>query len=158
MAREKSAGAVVFIKTPRGPEYLLLLYPSSAKAKNGYWDFAKGHMEKGETEQQTALREVIEETGLKDVKLKNGFRQTIQYYFTIGKKNVFKTVAFYVGETKSRNVKISYEHKGYQWLPYEAALSTVKYQNAKKILKSAHEFVGKQPRRKQKVQRIQKRG
>ena len=150
MPKEKSAGAVVYINTSRGPEYLLLLYPPAATSKYGYWDFAKGHMEGTETEEETALRETEEETGLKDVKIKKGFREVIQYYFTVNKKNVFKTVSFFVGETKSRDVLISFEHKGYQWLPYEAAIDAVKYQNAKKILSRTHAFLKEEKKRKQK--------
>ncbi|MDZ4384915.1 MAG: NUDIX domain-containing protein, partial [Candidatus Moranbacteria bacterium] len=61
---EKSVGAVVFRKKETGgKEFLLLHYPS------GHWDFPKGHIESGETEEGTLRREVEEETGLKDLKL-----------------------------------------------------------------------------------------
>ena len=64
MRKEKSAGAIVFRIENTKPKYLLLHYPSSANAKKEYWDLPKGHVEEGETEEETARREVKEETGL----------------------------------------------------------------------------------------------
>ena len=66
MPREKSAGAIIF-RTENGIKYYLLLhYAPSEPGKRGQWGFAKGHVEEGETEEETARREVAEETGIKD--------------------------------------------------------------------------------------------
>ena len=67
MQHEKSCGAVVFTRTDKGVKYLLI-----ANLK-GIYGFPKGHVEAGETEEQTALREIREETGLR-VTLVPGFR------------------------------------------------------------------------------------
>ncbi|MGI0011383.1 MAG: NUDIX domain-containing protein, partial [Nitrosopumilaceae archaeon] len=61
MIEERSAGAVLFSETDSGKIFLLLNYPS------GHWDFVKGNIEKGETLQQTVIREIREETGITDV-------------------------------------------------------------------------------------------
>ena len=58
MIEETSAGIVIFRKEESKKLFLLLHYPS------GHWDFVKGKMEKGETTQQTAIRETKEETGI----------------------------------------------------------------------------------------------
>ena len=58
MRYEKSCGALVFRRASQGLEVLLL------KHRAGHWDFPKGHVEAGESEQETALREVLEESGL----------------------------------------------------------------------------------------------
>ena len=46
--------------------------------KSGYWSFPKGHVENGETEEETAKREIKEETGI-DVYIDSGFRETVTY-------------------------------------------------------------------------------
>ena len=141
MAKEFSAGAVIFRKDPTGTQYLLLHYPSGLRTKKEYWDFAKGHREAGETELATALREVFEETGLRNVRIVPGFREVITYYFKAEGKTVFKTVVFYLGETKEKTIRISSEHQGFLWLPFEKAMKYLKFANAKKILTKAHEFL-----------------
>ena len=121
--------------------YLLLHYPSSAKAKREYWDLAKGHIEKGEEEKDTVLREIQEETGLKDIRLFDGFREEIRYWFQLGGQKISKTVAFYLAQTKQGKVTISHEHVGFQWLPYKQAREKLTYQNAKQVLEKAHHFL-----------------
>ncbi len=94
MPIEKSAGAVIFKQRKGITEYLLLHYPSGAKAKKEYWDFPKGHLEKGEKELDTVRREIKEETGLKNIKLVEGFREGIKYFFRFKNKTIFKIVTF----------------------------------------------------------------
>ena len=137
MPVEKSAGAVIFRSENSEVQYLLLHYPSGAKSKKNYWDFPKGHVERGETETETVTREVEEETGLKDISIVSGFRETIKYFFRAENKTIFKTVVFYLAKTKTKEIKISFEHEGYQWLPYEGALAQLSFKNAKNILKKA---------------------
>ena len=70
---EKSCGGIIFYKTKQNTKILLV------KNNNGrYWSFPKGHIEDGETEQETAIREIKEETGL-DVTLVNNFREISDY-------------------------------------------------------------------------------
>ena len=141
MPIEKSAGAVVFRKANNKIYYLLLHYPSSSKAPKDYWDFPKGHIEKGEEEIETVKREIKEETGLEDIKFVPGFKEWIKYFFKFKGKNILKFVTFYLTETKTKNIKISYEHIGFQWFPYKEALNQLKFKNAKEILKKANKFL-----------------
>ena len=141
MPVEKSAGAVIFRKEGDKTFYLLLHYPSSAKAPREYWDFPKGHIEKKEKIEETAKREVEEETGLKDIKFAEGFKEWIKYFFKFKGKNVFKIVTFLLAETKTKEVKVSFEHLGYEWLSYEEAFKKLTFKNAKEILKKAHHFL-----------------
>ena len=60
MGKEKSCGAVVFRKSASKLEFIAV----KSKA-NGHWGFPKGHVETGESEAETAIREVFEETGLR---------------------------------------------------------------------------------------------
>ncbi|NCO80330.1 NUDIX domain-containing protein [bacterium] len=141
MPVERSAGAVIFRKEGKNVLYLLLHYPSSAKAPKEYWDFPKGHIEKGEKIEETIKREVREETGLDDIRLVEDFKEWIKYFFKFKGKNVFKIVTFLLAETKTKEVKVSFEHLGYEWLSYEEAFKKLTFKNAKEILKKAHHFL-----------------
>lgn len=140
MPLEKSAGAVIFRLQPArrpGEEnkiyYLLLRYQS------GHWDFPKGNIEKGEKLEDTAKREIKEETGIEDINFIPGFKESIKYFYKLRGRNIFKIVTFFLAETKTKEVKISWEHIGFKWLPYEEALGQVTFKNAKEILKKAND-------------------
>ena len=141
MPVERSAGAIIFRKEGGKSFFLLLHYPSGSRAKKGYWDLPKGHIEKGEDEIATIKREVEEETGLKDIKLVEGFKETIKYFFKWEGKNILKFVTFFLAETREKQVKISQEHIGFKWLPYKEAKVQLTHENAKKILQEANDFL-----------------
>jgi len=134
MKIEKSAGAVVFIKE-KEPVYLLLQYEAK------HWDFPKGNIEKGETDQETIKREIEEETGIKDIEIIKDFKEKIQYYFKFEGELINKTVIFYLAKTETKEVKLSFEHIGSIWLPYDEAMEKLTFKNAKEILKAANEFL-----------------
>ena len=135
MPIEKSAGAVIFRKDEGKIFYLLLHYEA------GHWDFPKGHIEKGEKLEETAKRETKEETGLQDIKFVDGFKEWIKYFFKSEKGNIFKIVTFFLVETNQKEIKLSFEHTGYQWLPLEEAQKQLTFKTAKQILKKANYFL-----------------
>ena len=140
MQKEKSAGAIIFRMEKGKPLYLLLRYPS-VKSKKEYWDLPKGHMEKGEEERDTVIREVREETGLQDIEIFDGFRKEIRYWFQAKGQKISKTVAFYLAQTRQKKVTISVEHLGFLWLGYEEAREKLTYENAKQVLREARDFL-----------------
>ncbi len=142
MIHEKSCGAIIFRRN-KEIKYLLLHYESQSKVKEGHWDYAKGHVEKEETEFDTIKRETEEETGIKDIKFIKDFKEKISYFFKRGKDTVSKEVIFCLVETKTEAVKLSFEHKGYKWLSYEDALKQLTHKNAKDILIKANKFINK---------------
>ena len=142
MKKERSAGAIIFRLEKGIPLYLLLHYPS-ARSKKEYWDLPKGHMEKGEQEKDTVVREVGEETGLKDIEFFDGFREEIRYWFQSKDQKISKTVAFYLAQTKQKEVSISSEHLGFLWLGFEEAREKLTYKNAKQVLKKARDFLSR---------------
>ena len=157
MPVEKSAGAIIFRRENDKIYYLSLHYPpssrkrdsvaeeegkpSSPKTPKEYWDLPKGHIEKGEKEIETVRREVEEETGLKDIEFVDGFKERIKYFFKFREKNILKFVTFYLAETKEKDIKVSFEHLGFEWLSYEKAIKKLTFKNAKEILKKANEFL-----------------
>lgn len=142
MPVEHSAGAIIFRKEDKKLLFLLLQYPpANSKTGKDYWDLPKGHLESGETEGKTVRREVEEETGIKEVKFISGFRETIKYFFKWTGKTIFKTVAFYLLETQTKEIKISGEHLGFEWLPYGEALEKLTFKNAKEILQKANAYI-----------------
>jgi 8-oxo-dGTP pyrophosphatase MutT (NUDIX family) len=147
MPREKSAGAIIYRKEDGKIYYLLLHYPGINR-KGGHWEFAKGHIEEGEDYFKTVKREVAEETGLKDIRIIPGFKEHIKYFFKQKKVSgdkktawIFKLVTFFVAETKTKEIKLSPEHIGFVWLPYEEALKKITYKNSKDLFKRVNEFI-----------------
>lgn len=134
MRRDKSAGAVIFKRNSR-VEYLLLKYGA------GHWDFVKGHIEEGESEIETILREAEEETGINELEIIPGFKEKIEYFYRSGRELVYKEVVFYMAEAKTSQVTLSYEHVDYAWLPFQEAYARVTYANAKRVLKAARDFL-----------------
>jgi len=131
-----SAGIVVYKYDPLTNErlYILLQY------QRGYWDFAKGKLESGETVLDAAIREVKEETNL-DVEIHFGFEESLNYIFRERSGMVHKFVTFFVGEALTDNVVMSWEHINFLWLPYQAALDQLNFDNAKDTLRKAEEFL-----------------
>lgn len=135
MPKEKSVGAVIFRRERDETLFLLLHYDA------GHWDFPKGHMEQNETEQQTLLREVQEETGLEKLELLHGFKQQTSYFFRREGRAIFKEVVFYLVETREEKIKLSSEHKGFQWMPFEQAAKKITFKNSRSVLLKAKQFL-----------------
>lgn len=135
---ERSAGAVVFREAESDGRLFLLLLSS------GRWDFPKGNREKGETELQTAFREVGEETGLTQISVVPGFRRVIEYNYHRNGRNIHKQVVYLLASTKDHEVRISDEHQGFGWFPYGEALQRASYENSKVILLEAEAFIRKE--------------
>jgi 8-oxo-dGTP pyrophosphatase MutT (NUDIX family) len=115
--------------------YLLLQYEA------GHWDFVKGNVEKGETEQETALRELREETGITDARFVNNFRQSISYFYKRKGSLVRKEVIFFLIETKTTKIQLSFEHIGFEWLPFEQAMIKLTFKNARDVLQKANDYL-----------------
>ncbi len=135
MRKEVSAGVVVFRREDKEVLYLLLKYGW------GHWGFIKGHIEPGESEIDAVKREALEEAGISDLRFIFGFREKIEYVYTLHGERRHKTVYYYVAETRQRDVKLSYEHKDYAWLPYEDAVKRITYDSDREVLRKAHKYL-----------------
>jgi 8-oxo-dGTP pyrophosphatase MutT (NUDIX family) len=134
MLHEKSCGAVVFFKNVQ-LEYLLLQYEA------GHWDFVKGNVEPNESETDTVLRELKEETGIVATQTIEVFREGIQYFYRRQGETIQKEVVFYLIQADTEKVELSFEHVGYAWLDYPDALERLTFKNAKDVLQKADAFL-----------------
>lgn len=132
--KEKSCGAVIYTKNEIGSiEYLLI------KHKNGgHWSFPKGHMEAGETEIETAVREILEETGL-DVKIDQNFRFEMEYS---PKPKILKKVVYFVAETKIKEIVCQIEEViDSIWVGYESATRKLIHIESRNLMVDAHKYI-----------------
>lgn len=130
---ESSCGAVVYRDIRGEVRYLLIKNKRSA-----HWGFPKGHIEIGESKKQTAYREVLEETGI-HINIIDGFESVSKYKI---KDKIEKMVSIFVGTTKDTSTVIQQEEiEDYIWLTYDRAMSLLKFENDKTILRSAYEFL-----------------
>lgn len=139
MSYERSVGAVI-VKLQQGdeqeePMFLLLRYPGK------YWEFARGHVEAGERERTTARREIVEETGLKNLRFVQGFRERYRFHFQRDGKQVTKDAILYLAEARTWDVHVSEEHRGYVWVTYAEALRHLHFENSKTIMRKVRRFL-----------------
>ena len=135
MKYEKSCGVVTYILINNEIHYLLV------RQTNGFLSFPKGHVEGNETEEETALRECLEETALK-VTLKKGFREVINY--KISEIDVDKDVVLFVGEIDNLDYhKQEKEIADIEVYKYQEAYNLLEFDNWKNVLKKANDFLTK---------------
>ena len=137
MIEERSAGTVVYRKTPTEIVFLLLHYPS------GHWDFVKGKIEEGESPNETVVRETKEETGISDLEFVNDFEENIKYNFQYDGSLIHKKVIFFLAQTKTEKIIISHEHLDYVWLPFDQAHQKTTFENAKIVLSKSNKLLVK---------------
>ena len=131
--KEKSCGAIVYKKENNELEFLLV-YQS-----NGHYSFPKGHMEPGETELQTTLREIKEETNL-DVEVDSNFRCEISYLLET--KNVMKSVVYFVATPITFDLlNQEGEISECGWNDYETTMNKLEFDNIKEVFNSAYEYI-----------------
>ena len=131
---EKSCGTIPYTIS-NGTVYYLLV-----KAKgDGHCGFPKGHVEANESEEETAFRETLEETSV-NVQINNKFRYEISYQIDKGKtKKVVYFLANFQNQTPKRNR--DFEDFEYLLLPFSCALKKLTFENARRMLKAANDFL-----------------
>ena len=133
MIIEKSCGAVVFLRTEDGIKYVI------TEQLNGVVGFPKGHVEENETEEETALREVFEETGI-DVRLIEGFRTEDSH--PIPGTDIQKYIVYFLAEYDGQTpVPQETEIGKISVVPFDEAMRLFNYESSKRILKEADDFL-----------------
>ncbi len=132
MKKEKSCGAVVYRKEG---DHLLFLAEHMVQ---GHTSIPKGHVEGNETEVETALREIREETNL-EAGVDTGFRHVISYSPRDG---IEKDVVFFVAEAKEgRMINQECEVTALEWLPFEAAEKAMTFESDRETLRLARDYL-----------------
>ena len=134
-AFEKSCGAIVYTIEDGVIKYLLV------EEASGFHSFPKGHMENGETEKETAIREIKEETDL-DVTLISDFRVSEQYQLS-EKPGVTKQVVYYLAKYTDENPRVvrPQEVRSLKSLGLEDALAVIEHENKKELLLQADKYI-----------------
>lgn len=131
---ETSSGGVVYRMLDEGPHFLLIRDPYEN------WGLPKGHLEGGETPLEAAVREVMEETGLAELRVIDQL-PTIDWYFRDQGKLVHKFCHFFLIESGMGD-PVPQLDEGISeciWRGLQEALTTVSYANAREVLRAAGE-------------------
>lgn len=132
MKFEKSCGAIIIKRNSDKIETLLI------QMLGGHWSYPKGHVEDNETEVETALREIKEETNL-DVIIDTRFREITTYS---PKPGVIKDVIYFLAFAKTLDVKVQEEEvANYEWVDINDATKLITFEEDRKIFKKAIRFI-----------------
>ena len=132
MKHEKSCGAVLFREENGCREYLLL------RSVGGHWTMCKGHVEGQETEHETAVREIREETAL-FVEFVENFREVITYS---PKPDCMKDVVFFLARVAGGTLTCQPEEVAEAWfLPYTDAAERLTHPSDRSVLQKAEVFL-----------------
>jgi len=144
----QTAAGVVLFRNGGGPRRYLLM--RSALTRRPIWEFPKGGVEMGETEEQAAVRELWEEAGIgpEAISLMDGYREEERYVFTQGRGDertlIVKKVVYFLAETEAEEVTISREAESYRWATFEEAMRMIRFPGKRHVLEVAEARLGSQ--------------
>lgn len=137
MSFERSAGLVIFRKKGAEREYLVV-----KSRRHGAWGFPKGHVDAGETDEETARRETIEETGLADFEVVPGFSRELRY--PLPKSGIEKQVVYFLAEAgkgAEPTGACDQEIGELRWAKYDVAMKLLTFANTKEVLEAGERFL-----------------
>ena len=137
MKTEKSCGAVVFTRDGEDVKFVII------QSKEGYYGFPKGNMENGDTELETALREIREETGL-FVSIQEGFRTEDSHEFVKHEEQRLKYIVYFLAEYSDQvPIAQTEELNSIVMADYETAMELFQFESSKRILTEAWDYLRK---------------
>ncbi len=136
MHHEKSCGALVVRRDEDdGKLYILMI----RHKPGGHRSFPKGHMEPGETEYMTAVREVFEETAVQ-IRIDSKFRETVHYSPMPG---VSKEVVYFLTHTAQKEIRPREgEIAQVEWVPVDQVEASLTHENDKVVFRAAMKKLG----------------
>lgn len=138
--QDKAFGVIPVFKNPDG-DFLFCVVQHQGE----HYGFPKGHAEPGESEEQTAIRELAEETGIQNVKIASGVIYGQAYHFTNAEILYDKTVKYFLGFVASTDTQTPPEFKteisDLKWLSYQEARNQLTYEDTKIILDQVWDFL-----------------
>ena len=139
MPEIKAAGAIICVPDRKSFRCLLL-----RSAKSGEWGPPKGKAEPGETEVETATREVFEEAGLRCLSFVPGFRETISYTIEKNGKPASKEVVFFLaGSAAPDETRLSHEHTEIHWATPDEIEQLVPHETVREVFRKALAYLKK---------------
>lgn len=135
MIKQTAAGFVLW-RVENGTRLYLLLQHTA-----GHWSFAKGRTEPGESLEQAARRELLEETGIAEVTIVAPLPEPTVYVINNYHGSVVeKTLYLFAAHTNESAVKLSHEHSAYSWCTFEEAISKSTHEATKQAIMQANKF------------------
>lgn len=129
----RAAGFVIVHGTGADRRYLLL-----RNAQHGTWGFPKGHQDGGESDIGTAVRELVEETGIRRFRPLPGFRRVIDY---VTPARTSKSVVYYAARVESRACSRSAEHDAAEWVTAQGAVQRLQYESLHELIRAVDRWL-----------------
>lgn len=128
----RASGVVVYYLADDEPCFLLI-----RSRRDRSWGFPKGHLLKGEDFLRGAMRELWEETGIREVTLIPGFSERTTYRVSRGGSFRQKTVTYFLGRIDTLTVRLSEEHTEHCWVTLEEARRLLAFHNLRTLVTRA---------------------
>lgn len=111
-------------------------------SRNRRWEFPKGRLQSGESDETAALRETIEETGITELALIPGFDEEIFFRFSVEEGGVIdKSVRYFAFRTTTSDIKLDDKHSDYRWCSKEEALELLYHENYQRLIRGLYELL-----------------
>jgi bis(5'-nucleosidyl)-tetraphosphatase len=128
----RASGVVVYYLEQNEPHFLLL-----RSRRDRSWGFPKGHLLEGEALLSGAMRELWEETGIREVSLVSGFIEHVTYRVNRAGRFRQKTVTYFLGRVETSAVRLSDEHSEHRWAVVEDARKILTFENLRTLVTRA---------------------
>jgi 8-oxo-dGTP pyrophosphatase MutT (NUDIX family) len=128
----RASGVIVYYLDQHEPHFLLI-----RSRRDRSWGFPKGHLLEGEDPLSGAMRELWEETGMREVTLVPGFIEHVSYRVNRAGKFRQKTVTYFLGQVTTLTVRLSEEHSEHRWAVVEDARKTLTFENLRALVTRA---------------------
>lgn len=128
----RASGVVVYYLEQDEPIFLLL-----RSRRDRSWGFPKGHLLEGEALLSGAMRELWEETGIREVTLVSGFTEHVTYRVNRAGRFRQKTVTYFLGRVETSAVRLSDEHSEHRWAVVEDARKILTFENLRTLVTRA---------------------
>jgi 8-oxo-dGTP pyrophosphatase MutT (NUDIX family) len=125
----RASGVIVYYLHENEPHFLLL-----RSRRDRSWGFPKGHLLEGEDLLSGAMRELWEETGIRELTLLPGFTEYVTYRVNRGGRFRQKTVTYFLGRVETPVVRLSEEHSEHCWAVIEDARKTLTFENLRSLV------------------------
>jgi bis(5'-nucleosidyl)-tetraphosphatase len=128
----RASGVIIYYLDQDEPHFLLL-----RSRRDRSWGFPKGHLLEGEDLLSGAMRELWEETGIREFSLLPGFTEHVTYRVNRGGRFRQKTVTYFLGRVETPVVRLSDEHNEHRWAVVEDARKTLTFENLRSLVTRA---------------------